>query len=83
MFSERSNASLLDCGGAESWLRAQLATLTRCAKSQNLPLEQFLLAVKEAWHSLPQLRLALGHESNQMLALVVRLCIEEYVGSLR
>jgi hypothetical protein len=81
MFSERSTASLLNCGGNESWLRAQLATLTRCAKSENLPVERFLVAVKQAWHSLPQLRLALGAESDEMLTLVVRLCIEEYFAS--
>ena len=81
LFSEPSTASLLNCGGAASWLRAQLATLCRCAKSENLPIDQFLVVVKRAWFSLPQLRFRLGDESDQMLALVLRVCVEEYFAS--
>jgi hypothetical protein len=78
MFSEPSSASLVNCGGRASWLRAQLATLTRCAKRENLPAEQFLLAIEQAWRTLPQLRSSLIDESDKVFALVVTLCLEEY-----
>jgi MoxR-like ATPase len=60
-------------------LRSALRALASEARTKSVPPEQLLVALKDVWHSLPDVR-AMSEQADQirLLQRVVTMCIKEY-----
>jgi hypothetical protein len=63
----------------KSQLQLALLTLVADARGKSMPPEQLLVALKEVWHAVPEVR-AMSDTAAQvkMLQRVVTMCIREY-----
>jgi hypothetical protein len=67
--------------GCREALAEPLAGLCRTAKGRKASPEQLIIAIKEARAALPDLRRSLGENEENVLALVITVCIEQYFAS--
>src|SRR5437867_10355393 len=62
-----------------SSLQSVLQQIAVEARSRKMHAEQLLIALKDVWYGLPQIKLAPeGEEQNRLLQRVVTMCIREY-----
>lgn len=67
--------------GEDASLRTALHAVSQEARAQQMRAEQLLVALKDVWYSLPQIKDAgEGEREHRLLQRVVTLCIREYYG---
>jgi hypothetical protein len=57
---------------------APMATLCAEARLRQLPIERLIIAIKQAWATLPELRTQLGDDAAEVLSSAISVCIEQY-----
>jgi hypothetical protein len=55
-----------------------MTQLCSIGKSRHLPIEQILVALKQAWAAIPEVRAQFGERNAEVLSMVVSVCIERY-----
>jgi hypothetical protein len=63
---------------ADGELRETLGRLCVAAHERGLHAEHLLILLKEAWYSLPEARRAPRTDTDDVLARVITLCVDEY-----
>lgn len=59
-------------------LVAPMAQLCTIARRNQLSIERLIIAIKQSWTAMPDLRAHLGDAQGEVLAAAITVCIEEY-----
>jgi hypothetical protein len=73
-----------DAVGGNAALRRSIRALADDARSRGLRAEQLVVALREAWQTLPEARAITSRASRvELAAVVIGICIDEYYAGLR
>jgi hypothetical protein len=78
LLASHSVAELLDRRTGPAAISGAMTQLCSIGRSRHLPIEQILVALKQAWATLPEVRAQFGERHAEVLSMVVSACIEQY-----
>lgn len=59
-------------------VRRETQAMCACAREAQLPIERVLVALKQEWHEMPEVRALRRPDAVAVLERVVTMCIDEY-----
>jgi hypothetical protein len=69
---------LLDPSRSRAAFADAMWKLCSIGRSRRLPIEQILVALKQGWAAMPEVRSGLGEGQSEVLSAAVSECIEQY-----
>jgi hypothetical protein len=71
-------AELLDSRSSRAAFKDAMSQLCSIGRNRQLPIEQILVALKQGWAAVPDVRSGFGEVHSEVLSAAVSECIEQY-----